>query len=143
MFKVKTGEAPTFMKEIFSINLNTENVSANTCSQSLFYTPNIPKKVNTGLQTVRYMGPKIWDMVPNETKNVAALSIFKNKIRNCTFLKCMCRLCLEYIPNLGFVEIILSIKIIFSIYTEYIYILKYICIYFSIFLFCFALGFFG
>ena len=78
MFKVKTGEAPTFMKEIFSINqnLNSENVSANTRSQSLFYTPNIPKKVNTGLQTVRYMGPKIWDMVPNEIKNAASLSIF-------------------------------------------------------------------
>ena len=61
MFKVKTGEAPTFMKEIFTINdnLNSENVSANTRSQSLFYTPNIPKNVNTGLQTVRYMGPQI------------------------------------------------------------------------------------
>ena len=97
MFKVIIGEATTFMKEIFSINdnLNGENVSANTPSQSLFYTPNIPKKVNTGLQTVRYMGPNIWDMVPNEIKNVAFLSISKNKIRNYTFLKCTCRLCLD------------------------------------------------
>ena len=56
MFKVKTGEGPTFMKELFDINdnLNSENVSANTRSQSLFYTPNIPKKVNTGLQAVRW-----------------------------------------------------------------------------------------
>ena len=46
MFKMKTGEAPIFMKEIFSINdnLNSENVSANICSQSLFYTANIPKR---------------------------------------------------------------------------------------------------
>ena len=74
------------------------------------------KKVNTGLQAVRYMGPKrstqgckqygIWVQksgIPNEIKNVASLSIFKNQIRNCTFLKCTCRLCLEYIPSLGFV----------------------------------------
>ena len=54
--------------------------SANTRLQYLFYTPNIPKKVNTGLQRVRYVGPKIWDMVPNEIKNIAFFSIFKNKI---------------------------------------------------------------
>ena len=61
MFKVKTGEAPTFMKEIFSINdnLTSENVSANTHSQSLIYAPNIPKKVNTGLQTVQYIVERI------------------------------------------------------------------------------------
>ena len=86
MFKVKTGEAPSFMNEISSINdnLNSENL-------------------NSILPTSRYMAPKIWDMVPNEMKNVASLSIFKNKIRNCTFLKCTCRLCSEYIPSLGFV----------------------------------------
>ena len=52
MFKVKTREAPIFMKEIFSINenLNREKVSANTRSQSLFYTPNIHKKINIGFQ---------------------------------------------------------------------------------------------
>ena len=104
MFKVKSGIAPTFMENIFSINenINSENVSANTRSQSQFYNPDNPRKVNTGLQTLRCIGPKIWDIIPKEIKNDTSLNIFKNKIRKFTFDKCPCRLCLVYVPNLGF-----------------------------------------
>ena len=93
------------MGNIFSTNENLccENISANTRSQSLFYNPNNPKKVNTGLLTLRCLGPKIWDLVPNDIKNAASLSIFKNKIKKCMILKCPCRMCVEYVPNLGFI----------------------------------------
>ena len=82
MFKVKTGAAPTFMEDIFNTNnnLDTQNVSAGTRSKSQFYNPVNPKKVNTGLQTLRCLGPKIWDMVPNDIKKSSSLPIFKNNI---------------------------------------------------------------
>ena len=55
MFKVKCGIEPMFMCEIFSLtkNLSTDNTSANTRSWSLFYNADNPKKLSTGLITVR------------------------------------------------------------------------------------------
>ena len=105
MFKVINGLAPSFMQDIFSTNKNLEdgNISSNTRSQSQFYNPSNPKKVNTGLETLRCLGPKIWDKVPNDIKNAASLSIFKNKIRKYTFSNCPCRLCRQYVPNLGYI----------------------------------------
>ena len=105
MFKVINGFAPNFMKEIFRTNENIDsgNVSAHTRAQSKFYNQNNPKKVNTGLETLRCIGPKIWEQVPNDIKNVTSLSIFKNKITKCKFPKCPCRLCKVYVSNLGFI----------------------------------------
>ena len=71
MYKVTTGASPTFMKEVFSLNHNfgTENVSSGTRLQSQFYNPSNPKKVNTGLETLRSLAPKIWNIVPDEIKS--------------------------------------------------------------------------
>lgn len=105
LFKVANGIAPSIMNDILSINKNlgTENVSASTRSQSLFYNPVNPKNVNNGLQTLRCIGPKIWNIVPDDIKSATSIPIFKNRIRQWKPSKCPCRLCLEYIPNLGFI----------------------------------------
>ena len=105
MFKVVKGVAPEFMDNILGKNadLNYENVSANTRSESTFYNAANPKTVNYGLQTLRSLGPKVWDMIPNDLKNVASVSIFKTKIRKWTPEKCPCRLCLQYVPQLGYI----------------------------------------
>ena len=105
MFKVINGLSPIFMKDIFCVNKNlgSENISAHTCAQSHFYNPTRPRKVNTGLETLRCLGPKIWNLVPNDTKMTTSLAVFKNKIRKCKFPKCPCRLCKVYIPNLGYI----------------------------------------
>ena len=105
MFKVANSIAPTIMSDIFNTNVNpvTINVSARTRAQSLFYNRDNPKKVYTGLQTLICIGPKIWDMVSNDMKNAASLPVFKNKIRQWNPVKFPCRMCLTYIPNLGFI----------------------------------------
>ena len=104
MFKVIKGVAPAFMKDIFVQNINvcTENVSANTRSQSVFYNPCNPKKVNYGLQTLRSLGPKVWDMIPTGLKMSPSLSVFKSNIKKWIPHNCPCRLCKEFIPQLGF-----------------------------------------
>ena len=73
MYKVFRGLAPSFMSDIFGINgnANIENVSAR--SRSHCYNPSNPKTVNNGLETLRSIGPKIWDMIPNEMKNTQSL----------------------------------------------------------------------
>ena len=34
-----------------------------------------------GINSLRYMAAKVWDMVPNDIKNVNDIESFKNKIR--------------------------------------------------------------
>ena len=105
MFKVTSNLAPAFMKEVFGQNTNvlTENISANTRLKPTFYNPKNPQKVNSGLETVRCLGPKIWSMVPDNVKNSTSLPIFKTEIKKWTPVHCPCRLCKDYIPQLGYV----------------------------------------
>ena len=64
----------------------------------------IPKvrTVNRGLETIRYRGPKTWELIPEEIKNSKSLSAFKEKIKEWKPLGCTCRLCKNYIRNLGY-----------------------------------------
>ena len=104
MFKVFKGVAPAFMTDIFPKNENTftENVSSNTRSRSIFYNRSNPKKENYGLQTLRSLGPKVWDMLPIDLKNNPSLAVFKTKIKKWTPHNCPCRLCKIFVPQLGY-----------------------------------------
>ena len=64
MFKVAKGIPPIFMNDIFAKNGNilTENVSSNTRSKWSFYNPSNPRTVNYGLESLRSLGPKIWNL---------------------------------------------------------------------------------
>ena len=105
MFKVTTGLLPTFMNDVFCANhnLDTNNISARTRLNSRFYNPVNPKKVYMGSNSLRCLGPKIWNMVPNEVRESSSLSMFKARIKKWKPSNCPCRLCLTYIPNLGFI----------------------------------------
>ena len=104
MYKVFKDIAPAFMKDVFAKHGNafTENVSSNTRSKSIFYNPSNPKTVKYGLETLRRLGPKIWDMIPTDIKNSTSLSVFKTKIKKWVPHSCPCRLCKLYVPQLGF-----------------------------------------
>ena len=103
MFKVIKGVAPASMTDIFAKNENTftENVSSNTRSRSIFYNPSNPKKVNYGLETLRSLGPKVWDMLPIDLKNNPSLAVFKSKIKKGIPHNCPCRLCKIFVHQLG------------------------------------------
>ena len=105
MFKVSINASPDFMKEVFPFNTNllTSNPSAETRQESLFYNPVNPKKVYMGLETLRVLGPKIWNLLPKNIKLAPSLSVFKEKIKSWVPLKCPCRLCKVYITELGFI----------------------------------------
>ena len=104
MYKVTKGIGPVFMEEIFPKNPNahTENASANTRLKSFFYNTVNPKKVNSGLETLRCFGPKVWDMIPIELRNMDSLLLFKTKIKNWIPSNCPCRLCKCFVPQLGY-----------------------------------------
>ena len=104
MFKVIKGIAPTFMNEIFSRNENAfaDNVSSNTRSRSILYNPSNPKTVYHGLETLRCLGPKIWDIVSIHIKNSISLSAFKAKIKKWTPPTVVLADSVNYVPKIVF-----------------------------------------
>ena len=98
MFRVKENICPKEFQKIFCKNTNAR-------SKTYFQRPNV-NKVFKGEYSLRYFGPIVWDsMVPEYFKEILTLEEFKSKISTWIPTNCRCRLCKEYVPNLGFVTI--------------------------------------
>ena len=92
------GLYPDIMPDSFETKDNYDN----TCNAPAFSSRNV-KTVRYGLQTISYMAPKIWDLVPKEMKQVTTLNEFKAKIKIWKLENCPCRLCRTYLPQIGFI----------------------------------------
>ena len=99
MYKVKHHLSPLPMQEIFIENSSSHELRNNrnwqmTKVRTVFY----------GTETIRYRGPKTWEIVPKEIKEAKTLTEFKAKIKHWRPSNCTCRLCKKYIHNLGFIN---------------------------------------
>ena len=56
-----------------------------------------------GPELVSYLGPKIWDLVPIETRESESLNAFKFKIKRWVPEGCPCRICKIYLGQVGFI----------------------------------------
>ena len=54
-----------------------------------------------GPELVSYLGPKIWDLVPIETRESESLNAFKFKIKRWVPEGCPCRICKIYLEQEG------------------------------------------
>ena len=52
---------------------------------------------------LRFLGPKIWNLVPFEIKNPDTLAQFKMKIKSWKPTHCPCNLCQPYFHCLGYI----------------------------------------
>ena len=86
------------MKNVFHFNTY---IPYNLRSSSELYSRN-PKTVKYGTETISYLAPKIWSLVPNAIKNSKSLDVFKFKIRQWE-PDCPCWLCKNYLQNVGFI----------------------------------------
>ena len=75
-FKIKNNLSVTIMNDIFQ----PRAVSYNLRSQIDFTRPNVNSEY-FGISSLRYMAAKVWNMVPNDMKNVNEIGTFKNNIR--------------------------------------------------------------
>ena len=75
--KVFDGLSPSIMKNVFHFNTN---IPYNLRSRSELYSRN-PKTVKYGTETISYLAPKTWSLVPNDIKGSKLLDVFKPKIR--------------------------------------------------------------
>ena len=55
-----------------------------------------------GIETPPCLGPKLWNLFPNEYKTIESLEDFKAKIKTWVPENCPCRLCKTYIHQVGF-----------------------------------------
>ena len=65
MFKVLTKTSPELMQEVFLVK---EQGNYNLQNQIDIVTPQV-KSVNYGLESIRILGPKVWESLPNDLKN--------------------------------------------------------------------------
>ena len=99
MYKVKNNISPIPVTEIFkenNIQYNLRKKRNWECAKT--------RTVFYGTETIRFQGPKLWDMVPNHIKESETLLIFKAKIKDWKPYECTCRLCKTFIPELGFIN---------------------------------------
>ena len=99
MYKIKNKLSPLPMQDLFVDNANPYDLREKRCWE----TTNI-RTVSYGTETIRYRGPKTWDLVPSHIKEAKSLSEFKSKIIAWKPLECTCRLCKNFIPELGFIN---------------------------------------
>ena len=100
IFKIKLGLNPSYMNSVFPPNA--------TGTYGLRNTDTIARKaVKTskhGLQTVPYIGSRLWESLPESLRNLPDLASFRTELGKIENLNCKCRLCAEYVPNLGYIE---------------------------------------
>ena len=98
LYKVLNGLFPDLMKDVFPLN---DDSGYSTCNGRTFKTRHL-KTVRYGTDSLAYLAPKIWELVPNEMKNLESLTAFKTAIKKWKTRNCPCRLCKNDIPQVGF-----------------------------------------
>ena len=98
MFKVKFYLCPEIVQSLF---LRRDGKK----SGASFIRPQI-NSVYKGEQSFRWFGPIVWDtMLPCNFKAISDLEEFKKAIKQWVPTNCLCRLCRDYVPSVGFVTL--------------------------------------
>ena len=98
VFKVYRSMSPPIFSELF----RGRDICYNLQSNSNVAVPNV-KSVFHGSESISYLGPKIWDIIPLELKELTSLNAFKKGMKKWQPKNCPCRLCKQYVSNLGFI----------------------------------------
>ena len=93
------GLSPDLMKDVFPLN---DDSGYSTRKKRTFKSRHV-KTVRYGTDSLAYLAPKIWELVPNEMKNLESLIAFKTAIKKWKTTNCPCHICKNYISQVGFV----------------------------------------
>ena len=89
MFKLHLGEAPQVLEEVFTL---TEPLTYNLRFQPEFGTRTM-RTFHYGSNSLIYLGPTIWELVPSELKRCEKVDGFKSKVGKWQPHNCPSRLC--------------------------------------------------
>ena len=99
MFKVYKEERPVILQDVFTLNSQPEY---NFRNKTHFATRPI-RTVYYGGNSLRYLGPNLWELIPSDIKDIDSVEVFKNGIKNWITDNYPCRLCKTYIHQVGFI----------------------------------------
>ena len=77
MFNVSTGLSPEIVNELFQFG---EEISYELRQRPQFQIPQV-HSVFSGRESLKFLGWKIWALVPNEIKQLESLGEFRNAIK--------------------------------------------------------------
>ena len=97
IFKVKNNLSPEILNDVFEIVDSSYYLRKDT----VFKKRNV-RTVRYGTETISFLAPKIWEIVPIECKTSCSIQAFKCKIKQWIPIGCPCRLCKTYISQVGF-----------------------------------------
>ena len=91
------------------------NVTYNFRKKSTFETKNT-RSVYYASETIFFVGPKIWELLPSNIKDSENLNIFKSNIKSWEPGSCLCCLCRLYITEIRFIELRLVLLVNYSLF---------------------------
>ena len=97
IYRTRMNLNPCFMKEIFAEReiLYNFRVTSNIYARR-------PRTTAYGLETVSFLGQNLWRDLPLHIKESRSVQYFKKEIKFWNF-SCNCRLCKDFIVNLGYI----------------------------------------
>ena len=98
IYKAHNNLSSDLMSDLFKLKKTTYNLQ----NMSALSSTNT-KTTKYGINSISFLAPKIWDLVPDEIIISKSLNIFKQKIKIWKPLNCPCILCKVYVPNLGYI----------------------------------------
>ena len=98
IYKTVNGLAPTIMNSIFEI----DDIEYNLRNKINFKSRRI-NSVPHSIDSLTYLGPKMWNFVPEDINKSKSLSVSKTKVEKLIPRDCPCRLCRPFIQNLGLI----------------------------------------
>ena len=76
MFKVKNGIAPKIISDIFKLTNPIYNLR-----NKRDFVSNHETTVYFGTESISYLGPKLWDFLPQDVKTLTILTQFKSQVK--------------------------------------------------------------
>ena len=98
IYKYLHGLSPAILNEVFKVN---ETIPYDLRMRNELYARN-PKTVRYGTETISFLSPKIWSLIPQNIKDSGSLSCFKKNIRKWK-PNCPCRLCKTFLQHVGLI----------------------------------------
>ena len=102
LYKIVNGFSPEIMKDVFPFNTNS---SYNIRNRRKFHSRPI-RTVYFGSETLSCLGPKMWELIPENFKTLEFVASFKTEIKKWKPDSCPCRLFVQKLYTSGWLCVI-------------------------------------
>ena len=99
IYKYLHGLSPTILNDVSKVN---ETIPYDLRMRNELYVRN-PKTVRYGTETISFLSPKIWSLIPQNIIGSGSLPCFKKKKNRKSKPNCPCHLCKTFLQHVGFI----------------------------------------